>query len=487
MRKKTRYLEGLALAASVIAIAGCAPAVKPPIFHPIEKAPLAGLPTGQSGWPSPDWWLGFHDPQLNELISEAMESAPSVEEAEARYRNALAQVNVEKAQLNPKVTGYGSANVGHNHINIDQDSLDQSSHSSAGSLSAGALATWDLDLWGKQRAQVASRIGQARAAEAEHAAAANSLQNNLVNTYYQWQTLQARIALAEQIEHYTARLNTLISARVSHGLDDPQTLDSSHRELAAARLNLATLRGDAALNLAQLAAIIGVSPKDVSTLNPRPLPHINPQLPPDASLNLIGRRPDIIARRWQIESALQDINAARAAYYPDVSLTGLGGFLRLYPDLGSSGHGSSLIGNIGPSISLPFFSGGRLKAQDRSAQAELDANVASYNQTVVNAAQDISRQVLTLQQLAQEKQQQQQEYAAVHQQTQRIAHQRRQGVIDDRDYYRGLIQLVQQQDALTQLSGTELSSHIALIHALGGGYQNNTQTPSLPTDDKSMH
>lgn len=408
-----------------------------------------------------------------------MRQSPSIEEARARYSSALSQVDIQRAQLRPQVQGGGSANYGYSHTNLDADQFDGSDNDNSLTGVAGALASWDLDLWGKQRAAVRSRIGQARAAEAEQAAAATSIQYNIANTYYNWQTLKAELAVAQQIAEYTSHLRDLINARVQSGMEDPQNLDSANQQLAAARQQVAQLKGDASLDVVQLAALVGVSPDELDSLEAKSLPSLATSVPDDASLNLLGRRPDIAAKRWQIESALSDINQARAAYYPDVSLTGLGGFLRLYPDLNSSNHVTAGTAGIGPSITLPIFSGGRLRAQYQSAQAELDSNVASYNSTVVDAARDLSRQVYTLRQLGDEKTQQHQQFEAVADQNKRIDWQRRRGLIDDRSYLNGLVNKARQQSQLIQLNGQILSTHLSLIHELGGGYKNDT-LPALP-------
>jgi outer membrane protein TolC len=257
-------------------------------------------------------------------------------------------------------------------------------------------------------------------------------------------------------------------------------LDGADAQLADRRRELAALAGSSEVAIAELAAIVGVSPTQLGSLQSRPLPVETRGLPEDARLGLIARRPDIVAARWLVEASSRGIDETRAAYYPDVSLMALGGYLLAYPDLGSGKSTSLTLGSIGPSISLPIFSGGRLKADFEGSQAQLDQAVADYNRTVVQAAREVAQQVSTLQQLDAENQQQHRAFLDGTAQLQRTAHRRDEGIIDDRSYLQAQLQLDQQRDALEQIQGQQLAAGLSLTHALGGGYYAD-RVPPLPS------
>lgn len=477
------------LATCIGLLVGCAPAVKPSIFVPREQVPLAGVQTGVAGWPQPDWWRHYQDQQLNRLMQMAMRGSPDIEVAQARYSAALRAADVQRAGLNPQATGLIDATAGYNKVATSGGQAGAPGSAQGLQLSpgesgtrtglAGARLTWDLDLWGGQKAAIAAAVGKARAAETDRAEAANSLQYNLANTYFDWQALQARLALARQQERTAVRYRVLVAARVKAGLDNPDALDSANEQLAQQRQQMANLQGSAALDIAQLAALAGVSPDEVGTLHARTLPHPDVQLPESARLGLIARRPDIVASRWQIESSLRDIDQARAAFYPDVSLMALGAFLSSYPKLGSSTHTDLTLGSIGPSISLPIFSGGRLTAQLDTRQAELDSAVARYNQTVVQAARDVARDVLTLQKLDAMQAQQALQLGATRSQRKRASDRLNKGVADERPLLNARLQVDQQRDAQLQLQGQMLAANLSLIRSLGGGYHDDN-LPDLP-------
>ncbi|MBB6249032.1 NodT family efflux transporter outer membrane factor (OMF) lipoprotein [Rhodanobacter sp. A1T4] len=412
-----------------------------------------------------------------------MRGAPDLEVAEARYRSAERAIDVQRAQLNPQAKGYVDAAHGYSDAGLQGQvpspggsGTNQgiqlkpgSSYSNTGV--AAALLTWDLDLWGKQKAAVAAAVGQANAARADRATAENSLQYNLVSTYFNWQATQARLAVAGESERSATTYRTLVEARVHAGLDDPQLLDTADSQLAQQRGNVAMLSGSSELDIAQMAAIAGVSPQEIGHLRALPLPAVSSQLPGGARLGLIARRPDIVSARWQIEAAAHGIDEARAAYYPDVSLMGLGGYLRAYPNLGSGTRTDLTLGSIGPSISLPIFSGGRLKAEFETSQVQLDTAVANYNRAVVQAAHDVAQQILTLQQLDAERVQQDRELLDSSSQLRRTGQRRKEGIEDDRTYLNAQMQRDQKIDAQLQLQGQQLATDLSLIHALGGGYR----------------
>ncbi|MEW5304523.1 MAG: hypothetical protein WDW36_007132 [Sanguina aurantia] len=162
------------------------------------------------------------------------------------------------------------------------------------------------------------------------------------------QATQARLKVADASTRDATTYRVLVEARVHAGLDDPQLLDSADSQVARMRGNTAMLAGSSQLDLAQLAALAGVSLSEIGTLRALPLPAVGAGLPRDAGIGLIARRADIVAARWQIEASSRSIDSARAAYYPDVSLMAIGGFLRAYPDLGSGTRTDLTLGNIGP-------------------------------------------------------------------------------------------------------------------------------------------
>ena len=137
-----------------------------------------------------------------------------------------------------------------------------------------------------------------------------------------------------------------------------------------------------------LAALLGKSPEELPQLLPAPLPRLPASLPPNLSLDLIARRPDITASRWRVEAARENLVTARAEYYPDVSITALAGLSSM--QIGRLLEGGSAVPAITAAIHLPLFDSGLRSARSTHAQAQIVAAVASYQETVVAAANDVA-------------------------------------------------------------------------------------------------
>jgi multidrug efflux system outer membrane protein len=257
------------------------------------------------------------------------------------------------------------------------------------------------------------------------------------------------------------------------------------------------LESSARIRKVALAALLGVTPAQLPPLSPRPLPVVRSGLPADARLDLISRRPDIAASRWQVEAALKQTDVARAQFFPDISITAMAGLSstnQAAPAL-FGGGGSGSLGNVfspssrvfglTPALHLPIFEGGRLKAAYGISRAQLDDAVAQYNATVFHAAREVASQALTAERLATTRKQQQQQVDAEEHLYANAQARLRQGVRDARESLAAKAQLLQQQDQAIALHAQALSADLALIDALGGGYRMPADVGAAPMTSPS--
>jgi multidrug efflux system outer membrane protein len=256
-----------------------------------------------------------------------------------------------------------------------------------------------------------------------------------------------------------------------------QAADASHQaqaQLAAARQQQAAVRGSAAVRKAALAALLGIAPAALPPLQPHPLPKTAAALPADAGLDLIARRPDIAAARWQVQSALHQTDAARARFFPDLSISALAGLSSI--DLGKLLTAGSRTFAVGPALHLPIFEGGLLRAGYGVSKARLDAAIAHYNDSVLDAAREVATQSLTVQRLAAQRREQQAQLAAMAALRSSAAARQRQGLTDGSPALQAQAQWLQQRDAAVALEAQALSADVALTRALGGGYRMDTRS-----------
>lgn len=463
---------------AALTLAGCAgiPAkLAPPTLR--DAAPLAGLPVPTGGaWPDPQWWKRYHDPQLDALIARALQSSPTLAQAQARVAIAEQQIVGRRAAGAPNLAG--SATVTRQRISdngfIPSEFIGFSWYTQA---DVGTQFQYDFDFWGKQRALVNASVDQARAASADRSAAWLVLTSSVAETYFGWLADQGRLAMAKRLIAGLQDQQRVVQARARQGLESSDPSSNAVIDLQTARQQEIIIEGSAQLRKANLAALLGLSPAELPALVPGPFPQVDVALPADVGVALMGRRPDITATRWRVEAASEQVANARADFYPDISIKALIGLSSI--DLGKLFDYGSRIANVAPAISLPLFDGGRRKAAYGATRAQLDLAITDYDAAVVNAARDVATQALTLQQLAAQREQQAQEIAAVEQIRATAAARVRQGIADDRTLLAVQVRLLREQDAALQLAAQSLITQVELTRALGGGYTTTSDDARL--------
>jgi multidrug efflux system outer membrane protein len=229
------------------------------------------------------------------------------------------------------------------------------------------------------------------------------------------------------------------------------------------------LEGSAKIRRVSLASLLGVAPEQLPELQPRPLPRVDEGIPANAALDLIARRPDIAASRWQVEAALRQTDAARAEFFPDFSISAMAGLSSI--DLGKLFTAGSRTFSLAPALHLPIFNGGALKANYGVSKAQLDAAIAQYDSTVLGAAREVATQALGAQQIAARRVVQRTRVDAQRQLLANAQARAAQGVRDARESLVAKAQWLQQRDAAVQLQAQAVATDLALVKALGGGYR----------------
>ncbi|MEO7433763.1 MAG: efflux transporter outer membrane subunit [Dokdonella sp.] len=468
------------VAVALVVIAGCSIPRKPDMPQLRNEAPLAGVPTPANGaWPDARWWQRYGDPQLDRLEEQGTSGSPSIEQARQRFNTAVRSIDVASAAGGASIQANGQVQ----RLRLSENGLIPPQFLGFTWYNQGDLSLqfqYDFDFWGKTRAAVAAAIDEAHAAEAERSAAALMLTTAIADTYFSWQADQARLALANDTVSAYERQRAITARRAASGIDAPDYVHQADAQLAGAREQQAALAGSSQLRLAALAALLGVSPADLPKLDPKPLPTISATLPEGIGIDLLARRPDIAANRWRIEAAMRRVDAARAEFYPDISLGAMIGLQSL--DLGKLVSGPSRTAALGPAVHLPLFGLGRQRAAYGVSQAQLDSAAAQYDASVVDAAREVATQALTLAQIDARRHQREQQLASAQSLVDIAVARARRGVGDDRSVLAAQAQVLQQRDAAATLDAQAVSADIALNKALGGGYRMDDMPVSSGTD-----
>jgi multidrug efflux system outer membrane protein len=468
--------RSLAAAVAVLAVlaAGCAGLPpKPRAAKLPPEAPLRGLTTEGGAWPAPDWWRQYKDPDLDRLMDMALESSPTLATAHARFDSARQSVRIAGAAAGAHVEASGDAS----RQRLSDNGLfppQLLGFHWYNQYDLGLQANYTFDWWGKQRDSVEAAMDEAHAAQADRSAAALMLASSMADTYFGWQADQSRLALAREHEATVVREAAIMAARIRAQLESADEVHRSDAGLAAVREQIAALEGSARLRVVALAALAGRSAAELPAMTAKPLPSIGNGLPDDVRIDLIARRADLTASRWRVEAAEKNREAARAEFFPDISINALIGVQSV--DIGKLLQYNSRVPTASAAIHLPIFDAGRLKARYGASQAAIDSAVADYQDTLVSAARDVATQATSRAQIAAQRVQRQVEVDSAQRLRQSAAARVRQGLTDPRAELTATESWLDQRDALLQLDAAALSSDIALQRALGGGYERNETT-----------
>lgn len=420
-------------------------------------------------WPQDSWWQSYGDAQLDTLIVEGLKESPSMAIAVARLRRAESVANVAGSALQPQVNAQASASDQKQSYNY----LFPRAAVPQGWKDYGQATldfSWELDFWGKNRAALAAAISMRQAAAADAAQAKLTLTASIAAAYGELARLYAAHDTARAAVTVRQKSLKLFQNRHQHGMESLLSVKQAQSRLASSEEELLTLDEQIALQRNRLAALIGVGP-DRGLVIARPKLNVASGfgLPNTLQLELLGRRPDIVASRLRVESSEKSIEKQQAEFYPNVNLSAFIGLQSL--GLNMLTKSGSDFGSVGPAISLPIFNGGRLRAQLAGAQAEHDEAIANYNQTVTQALQQVADAATSQKALGL-----QLKKMALAVDAARDAHR----IVNNR-YQGGLANylevLTAEETLLTALRAqSDLQSRsftldVALVKALGGGYR----------------
>ncbi|MFZ6725855.1 efflux transporter outer membrane subunit [Undibacterium sp. MH2W] len=450
---------------------------------------IYGQQNGQ--WPDNQWAKTIGGQDLQDAIDYALANSPTLQVAAARISAARAQSDYVGANKLPTVNaGFENTYERFTEHGLIPPPL-AGNYYSDNELTLSA--SYDVDFWGKHKAEMRSALSQEQVAAAEQQSARLMLSNAVARSWIQLARQYAQLDLSKQQLAVREKFDELIAQRVKAGLDTKSDIQQGLIQISALKNDISAWESAIALTRNQLAALMGQDPTQGLQL-PRPQyrPDLQTQLPANLPLELLSRRPDIVAARWRVEASQGDIDIAKKQFYPNINIVGFAGLSDIGRGAGLDNlfQSSSRILGIGPSIHLPVFEGGRLRAQLKTKVAGYDMAVATYNQSLTDALRDVADQIQTMRssdiQLT--------EQAKAEQATKinlQLAQQRQKaGTANMLPVLAAESALLTQQKQTIDITFRRAESHVNLIKALGGGYdskaeqQNSAMTPVTTVSNK---
>ncbi len=410
------------------------------------------------------WWEVFQDEQLQSLIRSALQQNYDVRIAATRVLEAQAQLGITRSNQFPSV----SAGAQIASQRTAKTVVFPATEETAGQVTLSAA--WELDFWGKYRRATEAARANLLASEWGRRAVIATLVSNVASAYFQLRALDLELHIS--VETLASRQDSLRLTQLLADGGSTSLLDVRQAEqlvfTAATEIPLLEQQIEQEENL--ISFLLGQNPGPVAprglklTEQPR-----SPSVPAGLPSTLLERRPDIHQAEQQLIAANAEIGVAKAAYFPDISLTGTGGFQS--PALAKLFTGPAGLWTFGPSLTQPIFTAGRLRSNVRLAEAQQQEAVLSYQQTIQGAFRDVSDALIAYRK-THEFLTQQQLLAQSAQDAARLSDMRYRGGVtsylevltNDTNYFTAELGLAQAQF-------NELQALVQLYNALGGGWE----------------
>ncbi len=465
--------------ASVVNLVGCVnymgiksnKKIAPPARFQTKKS----IPNQRGHWPTTSWAKQFGDPQLVLLIDEALQNNPSIDVAKARIIQAKALADQRASVFLPTANFTTQVARGRLSATLFPPIIGGGMWYNFGEFLSSA--SYELDFWGKNLASHRQAISQERAAQAAEQEARLSIATAVASAYSQ-------LAYYYDLRHVlrltvTQRedLDKISAVRLKTGLDTKVQYYQSRNTTANAKTQLRDVEGQIILTRQQLGTLLGAGPdRGLSISRPQLKSAYTPQLPPNLPLNLLGRRPDIVNARWTVEAACQGVKNVKAKFYPDVNILGIAGLLSL--GISRLFEQASTEYQIGPALRLPIFDGGSLRAQLRGQYGNYEEAVANYNVTLNNALSDVASQITSIHSTDNQLVTQKQALYTSERAYNLARLQYRTGLASQLVVLDAETLYLNAQQSLLQLIANRRNQQIALIKALGGGFDACCHSPN---------
>lgn len=467
----------LGLAAALL-LTGCdlAPDYHVPATPPVTSYKETGpwvQATPQTALPRQTWWTLYNDATLNGLEDRIATDNPTLAQAQARYDAARGYLEQAQSSILPTLDIGGHANTDKQSANRPLRSASQPTY--YGDNGAAAEISWDLDLWGRIRNEVKAGKAQAQASYADMEGVKLSLQAQLADDYLSLRELDAQAKLLTDTIGIYRKAYDLTTYRHDKGISSGLDVSRAQGQFADAQAELADTLGRRALMEHAIASLVGAPAPNFSI--PAQVVDIPvPNVPAGMPATLLLRRPDVAAAERVVAATNAGIGVARAAFFPDISLSALAGF----QNTGSNPlfTAPNAYWALGPSVAMTLFDNGQHEGELAVAKAASLSAAAAYRGTVLKAFQEVEDNLALLNRLAEASDAKARSVAAATK-TQTLAMALyRNGALGFLDVVVAQTTALQAQQVQLSLQTRRLQASVGLVRALGGGWS-AAQVPDM--------
>jgi len=473
------------IALSLLLVGGCVSLPKdqqtqnlippPSVSASIDESLNSGYFT-QGQWPSEHWWEIFNSSELNALIAVSLEENPTILGVERRVEAAKQSAKVVRSKLFPLLFFDAEETWEYLSKNGLYRAFNPKLPINANWVDLTLSFTYEFDFWGKNRNLFRAALGQNKAEEAESAQVQLITTASVAQAYFALKTNLVRKKLYErlfEVRKETFELQALLQEKSLLSLLDP--LLSSENLLEAEKLVL-SIDEEVETNRHLINILLGRGPDvplEIEGILPPVLQSI--ALPENLSLDLLARRPDLMAQIWRVEALAHEVGAAKADFYPNINLTAFAGLESIF--YRTLLHSGSKTGGLEPAIHLPIFTAGAIRANIRAKKAVFDQAVFEYNNLILRSASEVADLLVIARTVFEQKEQQEEIINAAASRYALTELRQRSGLDNQLTCYFIEEELIEKQLANVSLIYNQYLAAIKLIKAFGGGYQSEYAVP----------
>ncbi|MEO6920819.1 MAG: efflux transporter outer membrane subunit [Collimonas sp.] len=479
------------LAAAVAALLLSACAVGPDYVRPATAEPTAFKENKDWKTATPKdqelrgkWWEIYQDPQLNSLIEQVNVSNQNLLQAEAQFRQAAALVQSARAAYLPTVSASVSATRSGGGRNSNSSSVSNTANgggSVSNSFSLGPSISWEPDLWGRISRTVEANQATAQASAADLQGIKLSAQATLAQDYLQLRVLDAQQKLLDDTVAAYQKSYQLTQNQYAVGVVAKSDVIQAQTQLKGAQAQ-ALDNGVLRAQLEHAIAMLSGQPASTFSIAPAAMVAVLPDIPVGVPSALLERRPDISGAERRAAAANAQIGVAKAAYFPNLTLSASGGFQ-------SNSFSNWLtvpnrIWSLGPALAATLFDGGARRAQSDQAIAGFDASVAAYKQTVLTGFQEVEDNLAALRILEKEAAVQDETVKSARLAVELILNQYKSGLVNYTSVATVQATALSAERSALDIQNRRLSASILLIKALGGGWDHAELPANATLNDR---
>ncbi|WP_456723313.1 MULTISPECIES: efflux transporter outer membrane subunit [unclassified Bradyrhizobium] len=400
LRKPVRFRRvaafgGLGLGLS-LGLTGCIPGVEKPELSLEVPASYRAAAKGDAdaAVPALAWWRGFRSPELTGLMESAQLYNLDIAVAIAQIVQADAQAGVSGAALLPSISG--SANAERQKVATGSSSVLGGSSGTFSQYSLGLSASYIVDFWGKNRATLSASEESATVARYNREVVALTTMAAVANTYFQVLAAQDQIKATRRNLAAAERILALIKSQFAGGTASQLDLSQQEALVATQRAAIPPLEVTLGQNTAALALLVARAPADFSVRGGSTTQISVPRITPGMPSELLYQRPDVRQAEAQLAASNFSVDAARAAFFPQIQLTGTTGFQSAA--LASLFAPGAWYYTLAAGLTQPLFDGFLLESQLKLAKGQQLQNLQAYRRAVLSAFADVEKALIALQQ-----------------------------------------------------------------------------------------